>query len=359
MRGLQTMWNLVMNDIIIDGSEGEGGGQVLRTALSLSAITGKSVRIEHVRGTRKKPGLFRQHLTAFKAAAKICGAAMEGAELGSSEIAFHPGPIKGGDYEFSIGSAGSTTLVAQTLLPILAMAGTASRVTISGGTHNRWAPTFDFFDRAFLPQFAAMGGRASARLLRYGFHPAGGGAVELHVKPTENTHALDLLTRGPRTETQVVAIVSNLKHDIAKREVKALIKGLSLSADQGEIIYADGPGPGNVVTLFLGHEHVTEVFTGLGENGVRAEAVAKNVLSEAQSYLTATNASGTANTAVGEHLADQLLLPMALMGGGVFTTTDISQHTRTNIDIIGMFLDVKITTQQLGRKCWKVEVSAA
>lgn len=347
-----------MNEIIIDGSDGEGGGQVLRTALSLSAITGKAMRIEHVRGKRKKLGLFRQHLTAFKAAAEICGAAMEGAELGSSEIAFHPGPIKGGDYKFSIGSAGSTVLVAQTLLPILAMADTASQVTISGGTHNRWAPTFDFFDRAFLPQFTAMGGRASAQLLRYGFHPAGGGAIALDVRPTANSQALDLMARGPRTQTRVVAVVSNLKRDIANREVKALMKGLSLSADQGEIIHADSPGPGNVVTLFLDHQNVTEVFTGLGENGVRAEAVAKTVLREAQSYLSATDPSGTVDTAVGEHLADQLLLPMALMGGGVFTTTDITQHTRTNIDIITMFLDVKITTQPLGRKCWKVEVSA-
>ena len=165
---------MTKNEIIIDGSEGEGGGQVLRTSLSLSAITGKPVRIENVRGRRKKPGLFRQHLTAFKAAAEICDATMEGAELGSSEIAFHPGKIKGGDYDFAIGSAGATNLVAQTLLPILAHADTASSVKISGGTHNQWAPTFDFLDQAFLPQFRKMGGRASAELEAYGFYPAGG-----------------------------------------------------------------------------------------------------------------------------------------------------------------------------------------
>ena len=132
-----------MREIIIDGSEGEGGGQVLRTSLSLSAITGKPVRIENVRGRRKKPGLFRQHLTAFKAAAEICDARMEGAELGSSEIAFYPGEIKGGEYNFAIGSAGATNLVAQTILPILMHADKASTVTITGGTHNLWAPTFD------------------------------------------------------------------------------------------------------------------------------------------------------------------------------------------------------------------------
>jgi len=345
-----------MRKIIIDGSEGEGGGQVLRTSLSLSAITGKPVRVENVRGCRKKPGLFRQHLTAFKAAAEICDATMEGAELGSSEIAFYPGKIKGGDYEFAIGSAGATNLVAQTILPILAHADTPSDVKISGGTHNRWAPTFDFFDQAFLPQFRKMGGRASAELAAYGFYPAGGGAIRMAVKPTTETHALALEDRGDRTGESVVAVVANLKGDIANRELKTLIKDLGLSTVQGEIIHAEGPGPGNAVTLFLEHQNVTEVFIGLGEHGVRAEAVAKNVVHQAQKYLPAKDGSGKISTAVGEHLADQLLLPMALFGGGVFTTTDISQHTRTNINIIKQFLDVEIKMTQLGRKCWRIEV---
>ena len=175
---------MTQREIIIDGSEGEGGGQVLRTSLSLSAITDKPVRIENVRGKRKKPGLFRQHLTAFKAAAEICDARVEGAELKSSEIAFHPGKIKGGEYRFDIGTAGATNLVAQTVLPILTHADTKSTVTITGGTHNQWAPTFDFLNQAFLPQFRKMGGRATAEIHAYGFYPAGGGSVTLHVKPT-------------------------------------------------------------------------------------------------------------------------------------------------------------------------------
>jgi RNA 3'-terminal phosphate cyclase (ATP) len=347
---------MTKNEIIIDGSEGEGGGQVLRTSLSLSAITGKPVRIENVRGRRKKPGLFRQHLTAFKAAAEICDATMEGAELGSSEIAFHPGKIKGGEYDFAIGSAGATNLVAQTILPILAHADTASNVKISGGTHIQWAPTFDFLDQAFLPQFRKMGGRASAELEGYGFYPAGGGAIRMSVKPTTETHALALEDRDERTGEKVVAVVANLKRDIANRELTTLLKAFNLSEEQGEIIHAEGPGPGNAVTLFLEHENVTEVFIGLGEHGVRAEAVAKKVVHQAQKYLSAKDGSGKISTAVGEHLADQLLLPMALFGGGVFTTTDISQHTWTNIDIIKQFLDVEIRLNQIGRKCWRVDV---
>jgi len=347
---------MTKNEIIIDGSEGEGGGQVLRTSLSLSAITGKPVRIENVRGRRKKPGLFRQHLTAFKAAAEICDAKMEGAELGSSEIAFHPGAIKGGDYEFSIGSAGATNLVAQTLLPILAHADKPSELKITGGTHAKWAPTFDFLDQAFLPQFRKMGGRTSAEIEAYGFYPAGGGAIRLAVKPTTETHALALEDRGERVSERVVAIVANLKRGIAERELNTLLKAMNLKPEQGEIIHVDGPGSGNAVSLFLEHENVTEVFIGLGEHGTRAEAVAKGVAQQARNYIPAKDGTGQISTAVGEHLGDQLLLPMALFKGGVFTTTDISQHTRTNIDIIKRFLDIEVNMTQLGRKCWKIEV---
>lgn len=343
-------------EIIIDGSEGEGGGQVLRTSLSLSAITGKPVRIENVRGRRKKPGLFRQHLTAFKAAAEICDARMEGAELGSSEIAFYPDKIKGGDYDFAIGSAGATNLVAQTLLPILGFADKASTVKISGGTHNLWAPTFDFLDQAFLPQFRKMGGRASAELDAYGFYPAGGGAITLSVKPNGAPERLELIDRGERISEKVVAVLANLKRDIANRELKTILSALNLKPEQGEIIHAEGPGPGNAVSLFLEHENVTEVFVGLGRHGVRAEGVAKGVVQEAQKYIQARAASNGLPTAVGEHLADQLLLPMALLGGGVFTAMDITQHTHTNIDIIRRFLDVNIKLTQNGRKCWTVSV---
>lgn len=340
---------MTQREIIIDGSEGEGGGQVLRTSLSLSAITGKPVRIENVRGRRKKPGLFRQHLTAFKAAAEICGARMEGAELKSSEIAFHPGEIKGGDYAFSIGSAGSTTLVAQTLLPILSHADSPSDVSITGGTHNLWAPTFDFFDQAFLPLYREMGGRAATELMAYGFNPAGGGEMRLTVKPTQESVTLNLTERGEKEDMRVVTVLSNLKREIANRELKVLLKAMNLAPEKGEIIHADGPGPGNAVSLFLEYANVTEVIANLGQHGIRAEAVAKEVAAQARDYMQS-------EAAVGPHLADQLLLPMALGKGGVFITTDITQHTHTNIDIIKRFLDVEISVTQRGRKCWSVEV---
>ncbi len=349
-------YKMAKREIIIDGSEGEGGGQVLRTSLSLSAITGKPVRIENVRGKRKKPGLFRQHLTAFKAAAEICGARVEGAELKSMEIAFHPSEIKGGDYTFSIGSAGATNLVAQTILPILSFADKLSSVTITGGTHNDFAPTFDFLDQAFLPQFRKMGGRVSAQLGSYGFNPAGGGSVTLKVKPVETPARLELINRGALKYMRAEVLIANIKRGVAERELKTLMHALNIAPENGEIIQIESPGPGNVVTVFLEHEHVTEVFTGLGRHGIRAEAVAKQVASNVQAYISAGDANSTNKPAVGEHLADQLLLPMALLGGGVFTTTDISQHTRTNMDIIRAFLPVEFKLSQNGRKCWTVEV---
>ena len=300
---------MAIREIIIDGSEGEGGGQVLRTSLSLSAITGKPVRIENVRGRRKKPGLFRQHLTAFKAAAEICDAKMEGAELGSSEIAFYPGNIKGGEYIFAIGSAGATNLVAQTILPILMHADEVSTVTITGGTHNLWAPTFDFLDQAFLPQFRKMGGRASIELDAYGFYPAGGGAITMSVKPNGKPERLELIDRGVRISERVIAVVANLKRDIANRELKAILNALNLKPEQGEIIHAEGPGPGNAVSLFLEHENVTEVFVGLGQHGVRAESVGKGVAHQAQKYLPAKSAKGDIQTAVGAVSYTHLTLP--------------------------------------------------
>ena len=337
------------HEVIIDGSEGEGGGQVIRSALSLSAITGKPVRVEHVRGKRKKPGLFRQHLTALRAAAEICGARVEGDELKSSEFAFHPGKIKAGQYDFAIGTAGAAILVAQTILPILSFADGPSEVTISGGTHAKWAPSFDYFNEAFLPQFRKMGGRARAEIDAYGFFPAGGGHIRLFIEPATHPKLLELIERGEKQNEQANALLANLKRSIGEREIKTLSRLVGLTPEQGTITHVDGPGPGNALTLTLPFEHVTEMFIGLGEHGIRAENVAKDVAKQCKDYRIS-------EAAAGEYLADQLLLPMALLGGGVFTATDISQHTRTNMDIIRAFLPVNFTLTQTGRKCWAVEV---
>ena len=338
--------------ITIDGSMGEGGGQVLRTSLALSLVTGKPFRIEKIRAGREKPGLLRQHLTAVNAAVVVGGAQVEGAVLGSREITFRPGSLRPGNHHFAVGTAGSATLVLQAVLPALLGARDPCTLTLEGGTHNPYAPPFDFLDKAFLPLVRRMGAKVDAVLERPGFYPAGGGRFTVRVEPTERLERLDLPARGDVKRRLARAIVSNLHRNIADRELKA-VKDL-LSWDRSCLVADDvqgSPGPGNVLLLELESEHVTEVFTGFGQRGVGAEKVAADAIDELREYL----ASGVP---VGQHLADQLLVPMAIAGGGSFTTQKPTRHTTTNIDVISRFLDVRIDARKGPDRSWSIEVGA-
>jgi RNA 3'-terminal phosphate cyclase (ATP) len=317
--------------IEIDGSEGEGGGQLLRSSLSLAACTGQAFRIANIRANRDKPGLMRQHLTAVKAAAEVCGAAVEGAELGSRALVFRPGKVRAGDYSFSIGTAGSCTLVLQTVLPPLLLAAAESRVRITGGTHNRASPPFDFLQRAFLPLIARMGPSVELELASYGFYPRGGGEIRARIRPVAHLRPLELTTRGAFLRGQAEAYVAGLPGHIAQRELEVVGKALGWSPEQLHLRgLASDLGPGNVVTVTVEHEQVTEVFTGFGEKGVRAEDVAKGAALEAAAYLSSV-------APVGEHLADQLLLPLAIAGGGSFLATTASSHLRSNAVVVQRF----------------------
>jgi RNA 3'-terminal phosphate cyclase (ATP) len=321
--------------IELDGSSGEGGGQILRSALVLSMVTGQPFRIARIRANRPKPGLMRQHLIAVQAAARISGATVTGAELGSSELSFVPGPIVGGDYEFAIGTAGSCTLVLQTLALALLHAETPSTIRISGGTHNEMAPPVQFLQRAYLPLLAAMGAQVEVRLERYGFYPAGGGVVTATIEPCKALAPHDLLTRGARRDAYAEAFVAGIPASVGQRELACI--GAKMGWDEAQLqlhVLPGEQGPGNAVLLTLEHEHVTEVFAGFGAKMVRAETVAAHVLKEARLYI----GSGAA---VGEHLADQLMLPMALAGGGSFTASTVSQHALTNAEVIARFLPVE------------------
>jgi RNA 3'-terminal phosphate cyclase (ATP) len=323
--------------ILIDGSLGEGGGQILRSSLALSIITGQSFRIDKIRAGREKPGLLRQHLTAVNAAAQICDAVVDGALLGSMALTFTPGKIKPGEYSFSIGSAGSTMLVLQTVLPALLQADGPSTLVLEGGTHNTHAPPFDFIDRAFLPLLSRMGATVRAKLERAGFYPAGGGRVIVQIEPAKQWKPLHLLDRGEVKRKHAVAMVAALPGAIAKRELEKVAQRLTWSPEQLEIRQLpESWGPGNVLTIEIESEHVTEVFTGFGSKGITAEAVAEDVARQARRYLAD-------NVPVGQYLADQLLLPLALAGGGAFRTQNPSQHTTTNIDVIRQFLGKKLT----------------
>lgn len=336
--------------LTIDGSYGEGGGQILRTALGLSLVTGTPFRIEKIRAGRKRPGLMRQHLTAVRAAAQVGGAEVEGATIGSQQLTFRPGKTTAGEYHFAIGTAGSATLVLQTVLPALLTASKPSVLTLEGGTHNPYAPPYDFLERAFLPLVSRMGPKLEAKLERYGFYPAGGGRFSIRVEPVAKLTAYDLCKRGAIYGRRARAIISALPVEVAERELKVVQQRLTWDASYCSVVEASSSrGPGNVLTIELVCEHVTEIFTGFGEKGVRAEKVAEEAAREARRYLAS-------EAAVGEYLTDQLLVPMALAGSGSFVSTGLSRHATTNIEVIEKFLDVEISVTEQRKGAWLVEI---
>lgn len=327
----------------IDGSHGEGGGQIVRSSIALSLVTGQAVAIENIRAGRPKPGLMRQHLTALNAAARIGNAQVDGAQIGSRSVTFSPQGIVPGEYHFSIGTAGSTTLVLQTILPALLIAKGPSRVTLEGGTHNPWAPPFDFLQQAYLPLVNRMGPTVTATLERNGFHPAGGGRFTVEVEPSTVLSGFDLLERGELRSRSATAVVANLSREIAEREVHTILHKMNWSADRGHVVEVTAHGPGNVVFITLGSEHVTEVFTSFGRLGASSEHVAKEVVEETRSYLVS-------EVPVGKHLADQLLLPLGISAwqagahqrGGSFRTLPLTRHSTTHIELLRQILGIQI-----------------
>lgn len=334
----------------VDGSQGEGGGQILRTALALSLITLRPVRLTRIRAGRARPGLMRQHLTCVQAAKQVGCARVEGDELGSQSLMFQPSVVVAGKYRFAIGTAGSTSLVLQTVLPPLMLAASPSRLTLEGGTHNTKAPPSDFLQKTFLPQLAKMGPAVTLTLERMGFFPAGGGQVEALISPSPGLKPLVLEQRGALTSKLARAICSNLPEDIGERELNILKRRLQLGQSELRLEQPrNALGPGNVLLLELVSEQVTEVVSAVGEKGLRAEELAKSLADEAQHYLTA-------DVPVGEHLADQLLIPIALAGSGSFMTVEPSLHTRTNIEVIQRFLEVTFRVEQVSERGWRVSL---
>lgn len=342
-----------MTDMItIDGSVGEGGGQILRTALGLSLVTGRPFRIERIRARRPKPGLLRQHLTAVQAACAVSGARVEGAELGSQALRFEPGDVQGGEYHLAVGTAGSATLVLQTVLPALATARTSSRLVLEGGTHNPFAPPYDFLAKSFLPVLRRMGPSVDVHLERHGFYPAGGGRFTAEIQPCSRLERLALLERG-EVRMSARAIVACLPEQIGRRELTVVRERLGLERACCHVEEAPCPaGPGNVLMIVIASEAVVEVVTGFGEKRRSAEDVAGEACAEALAYVAA-------NVPVGRHLADQLLVPMAMAGGGSFRTVTPTAHTRTNADVIARFLNVetRIKAEADGAAC-RIDVAS-
>ena len=354
----------------IDGSTGEGGGQIIRTALSLSMLTGIPIEITNIRAGRAKSGLMRQHLMCVQASQQISNATVTGAVLGSSTFRFAPNTIKSGDYSFDIGSAGSTTLVLQTLLPALLFANTdsaaPSTVTIKGGTHNPLAPTFDFLQQAFIPVIKKLGMSVDIELLQAGFAPIGGGEIKATIKPflrRANTESFTLTARGQLIHIALVASVLNLDYDICMRELASAKAALIESGIDETIIITQanklaGIGEGNSCYAKVTHQIANsenayfEVFTLLGAKRTSAEKMGQRLAGLVKRYLFQSDAI------IDEYLTDQLLLPLAVAGGGEFTARVISQHTQTQAWLIEQFLSVDIKFEILDENKTLVQVIA-
>jgi RNA 3'-terminal phosphate cyclase (ATP) len=336
--------------LTLDGSAGEGGGQILRSALALSLLTGTPFRIEKIRAGRAKPGLLRQHLTAVQAAARIGSAQVEGAELGSRALTLRPGAVAPGEYHFAIGSAGSACLVVQTVLPPLLLAKGPSVLVVEGGTHNPAAPSWAYLACVFFPLLERMGARIRTTLERHGFYPAGGGRLRVEIEPVSALAPLELLKRGEIVDRSARALVAHLPRNIGERELRVVNEKLSGFSQRSEVAHlTDTAGPGNALLIELVSEHVTEIFAGYGERGVRAEEVAERVVQEVRAYLAA-------DVPVGPHLADQLILPLALAGGGAFRTLPLTPHTETNLDVVQRFLPIRARCLADEKGCVRLEI---
>jgi len=336
--------------IEIDGAQGEGGGQILRTALALSVLTGKTFSLNRIRANRGKPGLLRQHLTCVQAAAEISSAHVEGAELGSATLRFEPEQACSGDFHWQIGTAGSTSLVFQTVLYPLLHCGGETQIRIEGGTHNSMSPPFEFLDLSLKPHLEAMGYGLSLSKLRSGFFPAGGGIIlaDLVGKTRAKKATLNLSSRT-LLGMEAYAWSANIPVRIGKAEVDIVGAELGIAPDRRHAVMVNSLGPGNAVSVVVDMADGKLVFTSFGEPRLALERVAANCVTQVRRFIES-------GARVDEHLQDQLLLPMSLGSGGRFTTTEPSLHTRTNMDIIKRFLDVEFECEEHGSDLWEITV---
>ncbi len=324
--------------IEINGSHGEGGGQILRTALALSAIEKKPFKIFDIRAGRKKPGLAAQHLQCVEAMAQICNAEVSGAKIGSSSLKFYPGEIKSGDYCFEIKTAGSTSLVLQTIFLPLSLANKPSSITIRGGTHVPFSPCFNYLKEHWLYYLKKIGFDAEIEISRAGFYPKGGGEINIYIKHTGKVYPLELTSRGGLLKVRGISAVGNLDSDIADRQRQQAISRLSERNIIPEIDVVDVPsfGRGTMLLLICEFENSQCCYFSLGAIGKRAEKVADEACGEVEHFLATT-------AVIDEYLADQIILPLSrAKGTSRFTTPKITQHLLTNAEIINLFSNTTI-----------------
>ena len=315
---------------------GEGGGQVLRSALALSILTGQAMHITNIRARRSKPGLMAQHLKAVDAASAISKASVRGASMNSAELIFEPSEIRSGRYKFDIKTAGATTLVLQTIFIPLSRASSASSVIITGGTHVPWSPSYHYLELNWLPLLIEMGFDAQISLDQAGFYPQGAGRISAVIRPAGEIQALNLARRGPLLHLQGISAVANLPLSIAERQKRQALKRLEKLRPRIKTVQMPSRFKGTILLLFAEFENGRACFFGLGKLGKPAERVADEAVDGLEAFLAT---EGT----VDPYLADQLLLPLSLANGpSVLRTSRVSEHLLTNAAILRAFLPVEI-----------------
>jgi RNA 3'-phosphate cyclase len=339
--------------IEIDGSYGEGGGQILRTALAFSAIYKRPLTVYRIRAKRKKPGLGHQHLMAVEALAQICGAKVGGSAIGSETLTFIPGDVCSGDYKFEIETAGSVTLLLQSLLLPLCLSKKNSRLTLVGGTHVPWSPPFHYLSEVFFPVLKTMGIAIEGRIEKWGWYPKGGGILEVETKPTSGLKPVTLLERGSLKRIYGLSATSHLPKHVGERQRDEALRriGKGMKVDTEITLLPDVPGNGTGSFLFLVAESEKAIagFSSLGKRGKPAEEVAREAVVSLKDYLESDGC-------IDPHLADQLV-PFVIMAKGhsSLTTNRMSEHLLTNLWVVQHFSDVKIVKSGEKGKRGKIE----
>jgi RNA 3'-phosphate cyclase len=325
--------------IELDGSEGEGGGQILRSALALSILTGRPFKLINIRANRSKPGLQPQHLMCVRAAGSISGAVYKGASVGSAVLYFEPNEVKPGKYTFSIGTAGATTLVLHTLyLPLALRGDQPSEITITGGTHNQHAPCYHFLETTWAAYMARMGIRVELQMIRPGFYPRGGGEIRAVVHPCSHVKSLNISTSPTLTTAGGFSAFAGLPESVGKRQARRLAVRLKAAGLESHIPIEEwqAANPGTVAAVIFRQLPVPPLFFGLGERGKPAETVADDAADEAIRFRDS-------GCPVDPHSADQLLLPLAFSSeASEYRTSEITRHLTTNIATVGKFVNRSI-----------------
>ncbi len=327
--------------IELDGSQGEGGGQILRSALSMSLLTGEPFRLQRIRARRPKPGLAAQHLTCVLAAQAIGGASVDGAKLGSTELTFTPGQVTPGKYHFAVGTAGATALVLQTIYLPLARCAAPSVVTIAGGTHVKAAPCFEFLERTWAGYLRHLGFDLGLKMQRRGFYPRGGGSIQADIAPCLHPRTLRAEPTPPQRAVCAGSIALGLPKGIAERQADRLAARLKKLKLEGDCDVEAGPGgPGTIVWVEFPTAPAPTVFFSLGERGKSAERVADDIADQIARYIR----SGV--WPVDAHSGDQLLLPLLLAAGpSEFTVAEVTNHLQTNAAVLGRFSERRIAIE--------------